>query len=151
VTAAESAGLSIEVIEFPDGTRTAVDAAAAVGCDVAQIVKSMIFTTGDRLVLALTSGIHQVDAGLLAVAFDVERCARADADHVRSHTGFAIGGVAPIGHLSPIDAVIDPHLLTFDTVWAAAGSPSHVFGLPPAVVQRIAGARQARFTRGHPI
>ncbi len=66
---------------------------------------------------------------------------------MRTHTGFAIGGVAPIGHLSPIDAVIDPHLLTFDTVWAAAGSPRHIFGLPPATMQRIAGATAARFTR----
>lgn len=149
MAAARSAGLSIEVIEFPDGTRTAVDAAAAVGCEVAQIVKSMIFSTGDKLVLALTSGIHQVDTELLAVAFGAEACVRAEADDVREITGFAIGGVAPIGHLTPIDAVIDPHLLTFDRVWAAAGSPSHIFGLSPATMQRIAGARSARFTREH--
>lgn len=147
MAAARSAGLSIEVRDVPDGARTAVDAAAAAGCDVAQIVKSMVFSTGDRLVLALTSGRHQVDTELLALAFGAEMCVRAEPDDVRSHTGFAIGGVAPFGHLSPIDAVMDPHLLSFGEVWAAAGSPGHIFCLPPATLQGLAGARITRFTR----
>ena len=144
--AAKAAGIELDIIEYPDGTRSAADAATAVGCDVAQIVKSMIFDSESGLVLALTSGIHQVDPELLARAVGVPACGRADADHVRQATGFAIGGVAPFGHLSPISAVIDPHLLTFDTVWAAAGTPRHVFPISPSVLQEISAATTATFT-----
>ncbi len=144
--AASAAGIELEIVEYPDGTRSAVDAAAAVGCDVAQIVKSMIFDSEAGLVLALTSGAHQVDPDLLAAAVGVGTCGRADADQVRHTTGFAIGGVAPFGHLSPIIAVIDPHLLTFEQVWAAAGTPRHVFPISPTVLQEIAGAATASFT-----
>ncbi|MFW2381546.1 MAG: YbaK/EbsC family protein, partial [Acidimicrobiales bacterium] len=122
------------------------DAAAAVGCDVAQIVKSMIFSSDTGLVLALTSGLHQVDPIKLARVIGVESCGRADADEVRATTGFAIGGVAPFGHLSHITAVMDPHLLDFDRVWAAAGTPRHVFPIQPATLQRIANAAIGDFT-----
>ena len=145
-SAAAEAGINLDIVEFPNGTRSAVDAANAVGCDVAQIVKSMIFSSDDGLVLALTSGANQVDPGLLATAIGVSKCGRADADEVRQTTGFAIGGVAPFGHLTPIRAVIDPHLLTFDQVWAAAGTPRHVFPIEPAVLQDIAHATVAEFT-----
>ncbi len=145
VSAALDAGLELEIIEYPDGTRSAVDAAAAVGCDVAQIVKSMIFSADDGLVLALTSGAHQVDPKLLAAAIGVNKCGRADADQVRETTGFAIGGVAPFGHLSPLTSVIDPHLFQYEQVWAAAGTPRHVFPIDPNRLQQISGATRATF------
>jgi len=139
--------LDLEIIEYPDGTRSALDAAAAVGCAVDQIVKSMIFSAGEGLVLALTSGAHQVDPARLATAIGVESCGRANADQVRAVTGFAIGGVAPFGHVSAITSVIDPHLLSFETVWAAAGTPRHVFAIAPDVLQRVSGASTADFAR----
>lgn len=144
--AANAAGIELDIVEYPDGTRSAADAAAAVGCDVAQIVKSMIFDSASGLVLALTSGTHQVDPELLARAVGVPACGRADADQVRQATGFAIGGVAPFGHLSPLITVIDPHLLSFDTVWAAAGTPRHVFPISPTTLQEVAAATPAIFT-----
>ncbi|MBT8241862.1 MAG: YbaK/EbsC family protein [Acidimicrobiia bacterium] len=145
--AAAAAGLVLEIVEYPDGTRSAEAAAAAVGCDVAQIVKSMIFDTDTGLVLALTSGTHLVDTDKLALLIGVGSCGRADADRVRSVTGFAIGGVAPFGHRSRIRAVMDPHLLRFDRVWAAAGTPRHVFPIQPDVLQNIAQATLGDFTR----
>jgi prolyl-tRNA editing enzyme YbaK/EbsC (Cys-tRNA(Pro) deacylase) len=144
--AAEAAGLVLEIIEYPDGTRSAVDAAAAVGCDVAQIVKSMIFSSSGGLVLALTSGAHQVDVDKLARVVGVDSCGRADADEVRATTGFAIGGVAPFGHLSPLTAVMDRHLFSFERVWAAAGTPRHVFPVEPTRLKTIAGAVVRDFT-----
>jgi len=146
-SAAKAAGLELEIVEFPDGTRSAADAAAAVGCDVAQIVKSMIFSSETGLVLALTSGVHQVDPTKLAHVIGVESCGRAHADEVRATTGFAIGGVAPFGHLSHITAVIDPHLLDFDRVWAAAGTPRHVFPIEPEILQEVAQATVGDFTK----
>ncbi|MEM8923963.1 MAG: YbaK/EbsC family protein [Actinomycetota bacterium] len=146
IDAGASHGLSIEISEFPDGTRTAVDAAAAVGCTVDQIVKSMIFDADGEIVLALTSGAHQVDGDALARQAGVERCGRADPEQVRATTGFAIGGVAPFGHLRPVRTWIDPHLLTFDEVWAAAGTPRHVFPIAPDTLADLTGAIAAPFT-----
>ncbi len=147
IKTAAAAGLELEIVEYPDGTRSAAAAAAAVGCDVAQIVKSMIFSSDAGLVLALTSGLHQVDPEKLASIVGVERCGRADADQVRTTTGFAIGGVAPFGHVSPITAVMDPHLLEFDRVWAAAGTPRHVFPIRPEVLLEVAAAEVGDFAR----
>ncbi len=147
-SAATELGLPVEVREFPDGTRTAADAAAAVGCAVDQIVKSMVFDADGEVVLALTSGAHQVDGAALARVSGVERCGRADPDVVREATGFAIGGVAPIGHTRPVRTWIDPHLLTFDEVWAAAGTPRHVFAVDPARLVDVTGAQVADFTVG---
>ena len=146
--AAAAVGLDVDVVEFPDGTRTADDAAAAVGCKVDQIVKSMIFAAGpDReIVLALTSGANQVDGDELAVLAGVDACHRATVDEVRETTGFAIGGVAPLGHLNPLRTWIDPHLVTFDTIWAAAGSPRHVFAVDPSKLVELTGATVADFT-----
>jgi prolyl-tRNA editing enzyme YbaK/EbsC (Cys-tRNA(Pro) deacylase) len=146
VDAATAAGLDVDVVEYPAETRTAVQAADAVGCKVDQIVKSMVFDADGELVLALTSGANQVDADRLADLAGVVSCGRADPDVVRSVTGFAIGGVAPIGHLQPIRTWIDPHLLTFDEVWAAAGSPRHVFPVEPATLASLTGAEAASFT-----
>ncbi len=148
LAAASAAGLDVEIVEFPDGTRTADDAAAAVGCKVDQIVKSMIFAAGDdrEIVLALTSGTNRVDGTRLAALAGVDACHRATAEEVRAATGFAIGGVAPIGHLSPLRTWIDPHLLMFDTIWAAAGSPRHVFAVDPRRLVEVTGADAVDFT-----
>ncbi len=144
--AATAGGLTLELVEYPDGTRTAVDAAAAVGCDVGQIVKSLIFAVDGELVLALTSGANQVDTDALTAAADGERCGRANADQVRETTGFAIGGVAPFGHLHPIRSFFDPALLTYDVVWAAAGTPRHVFPIDPEALLELTGATEADFS-----
>ncbi len=147
VDAASEAGLEIEIVEFPDGTRTAEAAAAAVGCDVDQIVKSMIFAAGEdrEIVLALTSGANKVSNDRLAAAVGVDACHRANAEEVRAASGFAIGGVAPIGHLNKLRTWIDPHLLTFDVVWAAAGTPRHVFAIDPIRLQELSDATVVDF------
>ncbi len=124
---------------FPAGTRTAADAAAAVGCTVAQIAKSIVFRAGDRPAVIITSGANRVDRARAEVALQV-RLARADADWVRAVTGFAIGGVAPVGHLTPPLLLLDEDLMALDPVWAAAGSPSHVFRTTAGDLQRITGA-----------
>ena len=144
--AAAADGLVLELVEYPDGTRTAVDAAAAVGCDVGQIVKSLIFAVDDELVLALTSGANQVDTDLLTKAAGGQKCGRANADQVRETTGFAIGGVAPFGHRTSVPAFFDPALLTYETVWAAAGTPRHVFPIAPQKLLAITDATLTEFT-----
>ncbi len=145
--AAAAGGHAIEIIEYPDGTRSAEDAARAVGCAVDQIVKSMIFDADGHVVLALTSGAHLVDGTKLAALAGVERCGRADADRVRSVTGFAIGGVPPFGHDHRVRTWIDPHLLSFAEVWAAAGTPRHVFPIVPEALQRLSEATVADFVQ----
>jgi prolyl-tRNA editing enzyme YbaK/EbsC (Cys-tRNA(Pro) deacylase) len=145
-------GLDLEVEEYPEhGARTDEDAAAAVGCKVDQIVKSMIFAAdspqGPELVLALTSGANQVDPTALAVAAGVERCGRADPEAVRAATGYAIGGVPPFGHATAMRTWVDPHLLGFEQVWAAAGTPRHVFAISPERLVDLTGAEPAPFTR----
>ena len=144
--AAAEHGLILEIVEYPDGTRTAVDAAAAVGCEVGQIVKSLIFGFGDGLVLALTSGSNRVDADALASLAGGGECTRADADAVRAVTGYAIGGVPPFGHDNAVPAFLDPDLLDHDVVWAAAGTPRHVFPIEPAVLLDLTGATVGAFT-----
>lgn len=145
VDAAAESGLAIDVVEYPEETRTADQAAAAVGCSVDQIVKSMVFDAGGEIVLALTSGAHQVDPGALAALAGAPSCRRADADRVREVTGFAIGGVAPLGLARPVRTWIDPHLLDFDLVWGAAGTPRHVFPIDPTVLVELTGATAADF------
>jgi Cys-tRNA(Pro) deacylase len=143
--AAARAGLVITVHEYPDGTRTAHDAAAAVGCDVAQIVKSLVFDAAGSMVVALTSGANRVDTAALARAVGVDRLDRADAERVREVTGFPIGGVPPFGHRQPVPCWVDEDLLVHDQVWAAAGTPRHVFPLPPTELVRLTGATVAFF------
>ena len=144
--ALEAAGEPVEILEMAEGTRTAADAARAAGCEIDQIVKSIIFKgeADGRVVLFLTAGGNQVDA---AKASEVagEALGKADGKLIRAQTGFAIGGVAPIGHISPIRAFMDPRLMAFDRVWAAAGTPRHVFALPPGEIQRLSGATLADF------
>ena len=143
VDAAAAAGLPIEVQRFPEGTRTAVDAARAVGCHVAQIVKSLVFMADGEPVLALLSGADRLDPDLLAAAMGAALVRRADGDEARAATGFGIGGVPPIGHPRPLTVLMDEHLLAHDVVWAAAGLPDAVFKVSPRALQAAAGARVA--------
>ncbi len=144
--AASGHGLTLDLVEYPDGTRTAVDAAAAVGCHVGQIVKSLIFEVDGELVLALTSGANQVDTDALTRAAGGVQCGRANADQVRETTGFAIGGVAPFGHATAVRSFFDPALLAHATVWAAAGTPRHVFPIDPHTLLAITGATPTDFS-----
>jgi Cys-tRNA(Pro) deacylase len=131
VEAAQARGLTIEPRQFPDGTKTAVDAANAIGVDVGQIVKSLIFAVDGEVVLAYVSGSNQLDEKKLAAAAGGSKCARVDADRVREATGFPIGGVPPFGHTTHLRVFIDPDLLQYDEVWAAAGTWHDVFGIEP--------------------
>lgn len=139
VEALEAAGIQIQVKEFAESTRTAEDAAAAIGCTVGQIVKSLIFLAGDTPILALVSGANQADTSLLA-AIAGARINRATAAIVRESTGYAIGGVPPLGHATPLPTYLDRDLLQYDVIWAAAGTPNAVFRITPANLQRITGA-----------
>lgn len=116
---------------FPEGTKTAADAAAAIGVDVGQIVKSLIFAVDGEVVLAYVSGSNRLDEQKLAAAAGGTKCERVDADTVREATGFPIGGVPPFGHTKPLQVFIDPDLLQYDEVWAAAGTWTDVFGIAP--------------------
>ncbi len=137
-----AAGHDDTVQVFPEGTRSAAEAAAAVGCEVAQIAKSIVFRAGERPVLVIASGANRVDMAKVAGAtgFHVKR---ADGGWVRDVTGFAIGGVAPLGHLSPPVVLVDEDLFAFGEVWAAAGSPMHVFRTTPAELLRISAGQRA--------
>ncbi|HET6185093.1 MAG TPA: YbaK/EbsC family protein [Acetobacteraceae bacterium] len=137
-----AAGHPDTITQFPEGTRTAVDAAAAVGCTVAQIAKSIVFRAGERAVVVITSGANRVDPARAAAVLGV-KLARADAAWVREVTGFAIGGVSPVGHTGKPLMLIDEDLLALDPIWAAAGSPNHVFQTSAADLQRITGAAVA--------
>jgi prolyl-tRNA editing enzyme YbaK/EbsC (Cys-tRNA(Pro) deacylase) len=147
VTAALSAaGLPVVPVEMPAETRTALQAATAVGCALDQIAKSIILQgqSSGRPHLFLTAGGNLVDTDA-ATALAGEPLGRADADTVRRVTGFAIGGVAPVGHLQPMPVHADPRLLDFSTVWAAAGTPRHIFPIAPADLVRITHATIAPF------
>ncbi len=141
------AGLQITPLEMSAQTRTAQQAADAIGCALDQIAKSIIFRgeTSNEAILFITAGGNQVDAGA-ATALAGETLGKADAALVRAQTGFAIGGVAPVGHLHPIRAFFDPRLSEFDLVYAAAGTPRHVFPIAPADLLRISAATSAVFT-----
>jgi prolyl-tRNA editing enzyme YbaK/EbsC (Cys-tRNA(Pro) deacylase) len=144
VAAAADLGLAIDVVVFPEGTRTADDAARAVGWDVAQIVKSLVFVAGDAPVLALVSGANRLDEAKLAASLGVDGGAsavrRASADEVRAATGFAVGGVPPFGHGQTLRCVVDADLVAHDVVWAAAGTPMHVFAVDPGELVAAIGA-----------
>jgi Cys-tRNA(Pro) deacylase len=130
--AARAAGVEISVERFPEGTRTAADAARAVGCEVGQIVKSLVFMADDRPIVALVSGANRVDLARLARATGAAEARRADGDEARAATGFAIGGVPPFGHAAQVSVLVDRDLLAYDRVWAAAGLPDAVFAITPA-------------------
>jgi prolyl-tRNA editing enzyme YbaK/EbsC (Cys-tRNA(Pro) deacylase) len=139
--AARAAGLAIDVKVMPASTRTAEDAAAACGCDVAQIVKSLIFKgkASGRPYLLLVSGGNRVNEKAMAATLG-EEIVRPDADFVRAATGFAIGGIPPLGHATPLTPWLDEDLLQFGTVWAAAGTPSAVFAVDPKALAAATGA-----------
>ena len=132
---------------FPDGTRTAQDAANAVGCTVAQIAKSIVLRAGDQVVLVITSGANRVDTAKIAALLG-QPVKPADGRWVRDVTGFAIGGVAPLGHQTPPRIFIDQDLMALDAVWAAVGSPRHVFRTTGAEIARMTGGTVADVREG---
>jgi prolyl-tRNA editing enzyme YbaK/EbsC (Cys-tRNA(Pro) deacylase) len=138
VAAGAARGLTIEPRSFPDGTKTAADAAAAIGVEVGQIVKSLVFLVDDAPVMALVAGDNQLDERKLA-AVHGGTVSRADADVVRAATGFPIGGVPPIGHATELPVYVDADLLRWDEVWAAAGTWTDVFPIPPDELVRASG------------
>jgi len=148
VEAARQAGLEIEVEHFPEGTRTAADAARAVGCEVSQIVKSLVFMADGSPVLALVSGANRVDLPRLAAAAGASGVRRADGDEARAATGFAIGGVPPFGHFEPLTVVIDRDLTRHELLWAAAGLPDAVFPITPDDLVHASGGRVAHLAEG---
>lgn len=137
------AGIDAVILEFPQGTRTARDAAAAVGTTVAQIVKSLVFLADGHPVLVLGSGANRVDPAKLAAAAGVSRVDKASADVVRETTGFVIGGVPPVGHARPLLVYLDRDLMAFDVVYAAAGTPNTVFAISPSALARVTAATVA--------
>ena len=154
--AARSAGLVIEVIEFPEATRTAVDAAEAIGVPVGAIVKSLVFAVGEsskgegEIVVALVSGVNQLDERKLATAAGTRRAWRIDADAVRQATGFAVGGIPPFGYPVPLRTFFDPDLMNHEVVWAAAGTPRHNFKSDPSRLADATGATVAPITKVQP-
>ncbi|MBV9291161.1 MAG: YbaK/EbsC family protein [Frankiales bacterium] len=137
--ALDAAGATGEVRELDESTRTAAEAAAALGVPVGAIVKSLVFAADGEPVLVLASGDHQVDPKLVAAALGAGEVTRAPADLVRDATGFAIGGVPPVGHAQALRTVVDTHLATYDVLWAAAGTPRAVFPTTYDELVRISG------------
>jgi prolyl-tRNA editing enzyme YbaK/EbsC (Cys-tRNA(Pro) deacylase) len=140
--ALEHLGFRYQVVELPRTTRSAAEAAEAVGCQVAQIAKSLVFKGREsgRPILVIASGANRVDERALGELVG-EPIGKADADFVRQATGFAIGGVAPVGHVRPVRTFIDEDLLRHDAIWAAAGTPNAVFRLAPADLVAMTGGR----------
>lgn len=139
--AAQTLGLTIEIKAFDQTTRTAQDAADTIGCELGQIVKSLCFSVNDAPIMALVSGINQLDERKLAALCGVGRkkVKRANADAAKAATGFSIGGVPPFGHSSPMTIYVDEDLLQYETVWAAAGTPFAVFAIAPDELVRGCG------------
>jgi prolyl-tRNA editing enzyme YbaK/EbsC (Cys-tRNA(Pro) deacylase) len=146
--AVRDAGLSFEIRRFPSGTRTAADAARAVGCDVGQIVKSLVFVADGRAFLALTSGGNRADSERLAAIMDATDVRRATADEAREATGFAIGGTPPFGHPRSLPILVDRDLLGYDVLWAAAGTPDSVFPITPEQLLGATGGSVGDFKEG---
>jgi Cys-tRNA(Pro) deacylase len=139
IEAGRELGVDVKPRNFPEGAKTAQDAADAIGVDVGQIVKSLIFGVDGELVLAYVSGSNQLDEKKLAAAAGGATCKRVDADAVRTSTGYPIGGVPPFGHLNPLEVFIDPDLLQYNEVWAAAGTWHDVFAIAPEDLVRASG------------
>ncbi len=137
--AAARLGLDLDVRRFPEGTRTAADAARAVGCDIGQIVKSLVFVAGGDAFLALTSGPNRADPRRLGELVGVPEVRKANADEAREATGFAIGGTPPFGHPRKLRVFVDRDLLAHDLLWAAAGTPDAVFPITPGDLLRASG------------
>jgi len=147
--ALQSQGLSLQVVEMPASTRTANDAAAAVGCQVGQIVKSLVFKkmNSGKALLITASGANRVNEQLIAELIH-EPIGKADAEFVRQQTGFVIGGIPPIGHTQPIETLIDQDLFQFSEIWAAAGTPNAVFRLTPTELEHMTGGRVVNVSSG---
>lgn len=145
---ARERGLSLEIREFPQGTKTAEAAARAVGCEVGQIVKSLVFVADGEPFIALTSGANRADTHRLAQVLGVAGVRRADPDEARQATGFAIGGTPPFGYPRPVRVLMDRDLLAFEVIWAAAGTPQAVFPIGPDDLIRASGAEPAEFKEG---
>lgn len=150
LTALRAGGVETEVREFSESTRTAADAAAALGVPVGAIVKSLVFAADGAPVLVLASGDHQVDTSKVAHALRAGHVGRADAALVRDATGFAIGGVPPLGHPHPLRTLIDEHLATFDRLWAAAGTPNAVFATTYDELSTVTGATPVELAAAGP-
>lgn len=145
-TRARELGVEVAARRFPEGTRTAADAAAAIGCELAQIVKSLVFEADGEPVLVLTSGANRVDEAAVARHLAVTSVGKADAATVRATTGYAIGGTPPFGHEQPLRVLLDEDLTGHTEVWAAAGTPDTVFPIEPARLERATGAEVVRVT-----
>lgn len=145
--AARGRGISLEVLTFPEGTKTAGEAARAVGCEAAQIVKSLVFMGDGHPFLALTSGANQADTTRLAGLLGVREVRRASPEEARAATGFGIGGTPPFGHPRPLRVFVDQDLLSYPIVWAAAGTPDSVFSITPDDLLSATGAEPADFKR----
>jgi prolyl-tRNA editing enzyme YbaK/EbsC (Cys-tRNA(Pro) deacylase) len=143
--AAAGLGVPVEVHRFPQGTKTAADAAAAIGCSIDQIVKSLVFVADGHAFLALTSGANRADPTRLAGLLGAGEVRRATADEAREATGFAIGGTPPFGHPRPLRILVDRDLLAHDVLWAAAGTPDSVFPIVPDDLVRASGGVPADF------
>jgi prolyl-tRNA editing enzyme YbaK/EbsC (Cys-tRNA(Pro) deacylase) len=135
-------GVTAEPVEFAESTHTSAEAAAAIGTEVARIAKSLVFLVGGAPALVIASGVNRVDTAKLARLLGAE-VKRADADAVRAATGYPIGGVPPVGLVSPLPTVLDQDLLTYPTIWASAGTPNAVFEITPGELARVTGARVA--------
>ncbi len=145
VEAARGLSLDLAVVRYPQGTKTAADAASAIGCEVGQIVKSLVFMTEAGPVLALTSGASRVDPEKLAGLAGAARVRRATPEEARAATGFAVGGTPPFGHPDRVPTFLDLGLLAYEQVWAAAGTPDSVFAIAPGDLLRASGASAAEF------
>ena len=143
--AAREAGVDVDVRRFPEETRTAADAARAIGCDIGQIVKSLVFEADGRAFLALTSGPNRADPERLAELLTADQVRRADPEEARAATGYGIGGTPPFGHPRKLQVFMDRDLMGYDLVWAAAGSPDSVFPITPRDLLSAAGAEVADF------
>ncbi len=135
----------LDVREFPEGTKTASDAARAIGCEVGQIVKSVVLMADGRPIVALTSGANRADARKIAAIVGAAEVRKADAAEAREATGFAIGGTPPFGHPRKLRVLMDRDLLGYEEVWAAAGTPTTVFPISPVELERAAEAEAADF------
>lgn len=147
IAAGQALGLDVEPQEFAEGTRTAAEAAEAIGVALGQIVKSLVFAVDAELVMALVSGDNMLDETLLAAVAGGNRCTRVDAEQVRAATGFPVGGVAPFGHTTPLRVFVDEDLLRFEEVWAAAGTPHLNFPVAPTELVRATGGVVCRIAR----
>jgi len=145
--ALDKMGFALKVVELPESTRTAVEAAQAVGCQVGQIVKSLVFRAlrSDRPILVVASGSNRVNETLISRQVG-EPIGKADVNFVRERTGFVIGGVPPLGHAEPLETYIDEDLLRYGEIWAAAGTPNAVFQLSSEDLVRMTGGKVTRIT-----